>query len=68
VKCPKESTLVLCSEGKEVQLFDFVAQLIIERAEDGVLRKSDALLLLNRIERLYLKLHEITTEEDNWLY
>jgi hypothetical protein len=68
MRCPKESTLVNCSEGKEVQLFDFVAQLIIERIEDGSLRKADALLLLNRIERLYLKVHEYTTSEDNWLY
>jgi hypothetical protein len=68
MRCPKESTLVLCSEGKEVELFDFVAQLILERMEDGKLRKADALRLLNRIEHLYLKLHELTTDEDNWLY
>ena len=60
--------MVLCSEGHEIALFDLVAQLIIEHLEDGTLRKTDALLLLNRIERLYLKLHELTTDEDNWLY
>jgi hypothetical protein len=58
----------MCSEGKEVELFDFVAQLIVERIEDGTLRKADALRLLDRIERLYFKVHEYTTEEDNWLY
>jgi hypothetical protein len=68
VKCPKEKTLVMCSEGHEIQLFDIIAQLIVEHMEDGSLRKSDALLLLNRIEHLYLKVHEYTTEEDNWLY
>jgi hypothetical protein len=68
VNCPGESTLIQCSEGKEVELFDFIAQLLIERAEDGTLKKTDALRLLNRIEHLYLKLHELTTEEDNWLY
>lgn len=68
MKCPKERTLAMCSEGKEVELFDFVAQLIVERIEDGTLRKADALRLLDRIERLYFKVHEYTTEEDNWLY
>ena len=68
MRCPKESTLINCSEGKEVELFDFVAQLILERMEDGSLRKADALRLLDRIERLYFKVHEYTTEEDNWLY
>ena len=68
MKCPKERTLVACSEGKEVELFDFVAQLILERIEDGTLRKADALRLLDRLERLYFKVHEYTTEEDNWLY
>jgi hypothetical protein len=58
----------MCSEGKEVELFDFVSQLILERIEDGTLRKADALRLLNRIERLYIKVHEFTTDEDNWLY
>jgi hypothetical protein len=66
VRCPKESTLVTCSEGHEVELFDFVAQLILERAEDGALRKTDVLLLLNRIEHLYLKLHEYVSEEEWW--
>jgi len=68
VNCPKQKTLVMCSEGKEVELFDFVSQLILERIEDGTLRKADALRLLNRIERLYIKVHEFTTDEDNWLY
>ena len=68
MKCPKERTLVMCSEGKEVELFDFIAQLILERIEDGTLRKTDALRLLDRIERLYFKVHEYTTDEDNWLY
>ena len=68
MRCPKESTLVACSEGHEVELFDLISQLIIEHLEDGTLRKADALLLLNRIERLYLKVHEYTTDEDNWLY
>ena len=68
MRCPKEKTLIMCSEGKEVQLFDLISQLIIEHLEDGTLRKADALLLLNRIERLYLKVHEYTTDEDNWLY
>jgi len=68
VRCPKETTLVTCSEGHEVELFDFVSQLILERIEDGTLRKADALRLLGRIERLYLKVHEYTTDEDNWLY
>jgi hypothetical protein len=54
--------------GKEVELFDFIAQLILERVEDGTLRKTDALRLLERLERLYFKLHEYTTTEDNWLY
>jgi hypothetical protein len=68
MRCPKEKTLIMCSEGHEVELFDFVAQLILERIEDGTLRKADALRLLDRIERLYLKVHEYTTDEDNWLY
>ena len=29
MKCPKERTLVMCSEGHEIQLFDIVAQLIV---------------------------------------
>jgi hypothetical protein len=68
MRCPKESTIALCTEGKEVEMFDFLAQLIIERIEDGTLRKTDALRLLERLERLYFKLHEYTTSEDNWLY
>jgi hypothetical protein len=68
VKCPKERTLVVCSEGREVELFDLLAQLILERAEDGTLRKADATRLLERLERLYFRLHEyVTSEEDFWL-
>jgi len=52
VKCFKERTLVMCSQGREVELFDLLAQLIVERLEDGTLRKADALRLLDRIERL----------------
>jgi len=43
VKCFKERTLVMCSQGREVELFDLLAQLIVERLEDGTLRKADAL-------------------------
>ena len=68
MKCPKERTLVECSEGHEVELFDFIAQIIIERLEDGTLRKAEALRLMERLERLYIKLYDYTTEEDNWLY
>jgi len=68
MRCPKESTLALCSEGKEVELFDFIAQLIAERVEDGTLRKADAIRLLERLERLYYVLHEYVTSEDDWLY
>jgi hypothetical protein len=68
VNCPKQKTLIVCSEGHEIELFDLLSQLILERIEDGTLRKTDALLLLNRIEHLYLKVHEYTIEEDNWLY
>ena len=68
MRCPKESTIVLCSTGKEVELFDLIAQLIIERIEDGTLRKTDALRLLERLERLYYRLHEYTTSDDDWLY
>jgi len=68
VKCFKERTLVMCSEGREVELFDLLAQLIVERLEDGTLKKADALILLDRIERLYFKVHEYVTSEDNWLF
>ena len=68
MRCPKEKTLVTCSEGREVELFDFIAQIIIERLEDGTLRKAEALRLMERLERLYIKLYDYTTEEDNWLY
>ena len=68
MKCFKERTLVMCSQGREVELFDLLAQLIVERLEDGAIKKADAIILLDRIERLYFKVHEYTTEEDNWLY
>lgn len=68
VRCPKEKTLVTCSEGHEVELFDFIAQIIVERIEDGTLRKTEALRLMERLERLYIKLYDYTTDEDNWLY
>ena len=68
MKCFKERTLVMCSEGREVELFDLLAQLIVERLEDGTLKKADALILLDRIERLYFKVHEYVTSEDNWLF
>jgi hypothetical protein len=68
VRCPKERTLALCSEGKEVELFDFIAQLIAERIEDGTLRKADAIRLMERVERLYYALHEYVTSEEDWLW
>jgi len=68
VKCFKERTLVMCSQGREVELFDLLAQLIVERLEDGTLKKADALILLDRLERLYFKLHEFVTSEDDWLF
>ena len=68
MKCFKERTLVMCSQGREVELFDLLAQLIVERLEDGTLKKADALILLDRLERLYFKLHEFVTSEDDWLF
>ena len=68
MKCFKERTLVECSQGKEVELFDLLAQLIVERLEDGTLKKADALILLDRLERLYFKVHEYVTSEDDWLF
>ena len=68
MKCFKERTLVMCSQGREVELFDLLAQLIVERLEDGTLKKADALILLDRLERLYFKLHEYVTSEDDWLF
>ena len=68
MKCFKERTLVMCSQGREVELFDLLAQLIVERLEDGTLRKADALRLLDRIERLYFKVHEYVTSEEDWLF
>ena len=68
MKCFKERTLVECSQGKEVELFDLLAQLIVERLEDGTLKKIDAIRLMERLERLYFKLHEYTTSEEDWLY
>jgi len=58
----------MCSQGREVELFDLLAQLIVERLEDGTLRKADALRLLDRIERLYFKVHEYVTSEEDWLF
>jgi len=58
----------MCSQGREVELFDLLAQLIVERLEDGTLKKADALILLDRLERLYFKLHEYVTSEDDWLF
>jgi hypothetical protein len=68
VKCPKERTLAICSEGKEVELIDLLAQLIVERIEDGTLRKADAIRIMDRIERLYYALHEYVTSEEDWLF
>jgi len=68
VKCFKERTLVMCSQGREIELFDLLAQLIVERLEDGTLKKADAIRLLDRIERLYFKVHEYVTSEDEWLW
>jgi len=68
VKCFKERTLVMCSQGREIELFDLLAQLIVERLEDGTLKKADAIRLLDRIERLYYKVHEYVTSDDNWLF
>ena len=68
MKCPKTSTLVTCTQGKEVEIFDLFAQLIIEEMEDGKLPKLTALQLLERLERLYYRLHDYaTSEEDLWL-
>ena len=68
MKCPKERTLAICSEGREVELFDYLAQLIVERLEDGTLRKADAVRLMERLERLYYALHEYVTSEEDWLF
>ena len=68
MKCFKESTLVMCSQGREVELFDLLAQLIVERLEDGAIKKADAIILLDRIERLYFKVHEYVTSEEDWLF
>ena len=68
MKCFKERTLVMCSQGREIELFDLLAQLIVERLEDGTLKKADAIRLLDRIERLYYKVHEYVTSDDNWLF
>jgi len=58
----------MCSQGREIELFDLLAQLIVERLEDGTLKKADAIRLLDRIERLYFKVHEYVTSEDEWLW
>jgi hypothetical protein len=63
VKCPKERTIIRCTQGRELALFDTVAEIIAEEAQDGTLSKVTAMELLNRIEHLYLKLHEYVTEE-----
>ena len=68
MRCPKQATLVMCTMGKEVEIFDTFAQLIVEEMEDGKLPKLTALQLMERLERLYYRLHEYTTSEDNWLY
>ncbi len=68
MRCPKERTLVVCSEGREVELFDLLAQIILERAEDGTLKKADAIRLMERLERLYYALHEYVTSEEDWLW
>ena len=68
MRCPKQSTLIMCTMGKEVEIFDTFAQLIVEEIEDGKLPKLTALQLMERLERLYYRLHEYTTTEDNWLY
>ncbi len=68
MKCFKERTLVACSQGREIELFDLLAQLIVERLEDGTLKKADAIRLLDRIERLYFKVHEFVTSEEDWLF
>jgi hypothetical protein len=55
--------------GKEVEIFDTFAQLVLEEMEDGKLSKLTAIQLLERLERLYFRLHDYaTSEEDLWLY
>ncbi len=68
MRCPKQSTVIRCTQGKEVEIFDTFAQLIVEEMEDGKLPKLTALQLMERLERLYYRLHEYTTTEDDWLY
>jgi hypothetical protein len=68
MRCPKQATLVMCTQGKEVEVFDTFAQLIVEEMEDGKLPKLTALQLMERLERLYYRLHEYTTTEEDWLY
>jgi hypothetical protein len=58
----------MCTQGKEVEIFDTFAQLIVEEMEDGKLPKLTALQLMERLERLYYRLHEYTTTEEDWLY
>ena len=68
MKCPKHSTVIRCTQGKEIEAFDTIAQLILEEVEDGKLSKLTAIQLLERIERLYYRLHDYaTSEEDLWL-
>ncbi len=61
--CPKERTIVRCTQGRELYLFDTIAEIIAKEAQDGTLPKLTAMELLNRLEHLYLKLHEYVTEE-----
>jgi len=68
MRCPKQATLVMCTMGKEVEIFDTFVQLIVEEMEDGKLPKLTALQLMERLERLYYRLHEYTTTEEDWLY
>ena len=64
--CPKERTIVRCTQGRELALFDTIAEIIAEEAQDGTLPKVTAMELLNRLEHLYLKLHEYVTEGEWW--
>jgi hypothetical protein len=64
--CPREKTIIRCVQGRELYLFDTVAEIIAEEAQDGTLSKLTAMELLNRLERLYLKLHEYVSEEGWW--
>jgi hypothetical protein len=67
VKCPKTSTVIRCTQGREIDIFDTFAQLIIEEMEDGKLSKLTAIQLMERLERLYFRLHDYVTSEEIWL-